>query len=50
MSSGQSNQVAIDIYPNVAAPGTYTGSFAFLEATGVGSNIQRQWGGTFNAG
>jgi len=50
MSSGQTIQVAIEIYPNIASPGTYSGSFAFLEATGVGANIQRQWGGTFNPG
>ena len=50
LSKGQSQQVEIDIYPNQSAPGTYSGSFAFLEATGIGQNIIRQWGGTFTNG
>ena len=50
LAAGQSHQVAIEIYPNVGNPGTYGGSFAFLESTGIGQNIQRQWGGTFRSG
>lgn len=48
LTAGQSRQVTLGIYPS--ATGTYTGSFVFLESTGIGQNIQRAWGGTVRSG
>jgi hypothetical protein len=45
MTSGATRQITISIHPS--STGTYAGSFAFLESTGVGQNIIRGWGGTF---
>ena len=45
LTSGTTRQVTLKIYPGNV--GTWSGTFVFLEATGVGQNIQRGWGGTF---
>ena len=45
MTAGSTRQLQLGIYPG--AKGTWTGTFVFLESTGVGQNIQRGWGGTF---
>lgn len=45
LTSGTTRQVTLTISPG--AVGTWSGSFVFLESTGVGQNIQRGWGGTF---
>ena len=45
MVAGSTRQLQLGIYPG--AKGTWSGSFVFLESTGVGQNIQRGWGGTF---
>lgn len=45
MTAGATRQLQLGIYPG--AKGTWSGTFVFLESTGVGQNIQRGWGGTF---
>ena len=45
MTAGATRQLQLGIYPG--AKGTWSGSFVFLESTGVGQKIQRGWGGTF---
>lgn len=48
LTSGQSRAIAFKIY--AGAVGTWSGTFAILEATGAGQVVSKGWGGTFRAG
>mgnify|MGYP001215776295 FL=1 len=48
LTAGQSRAIAFKIY--AGAVGTWSGTFAILEATGAGQVVSKGWGGTFRAG
>ena len=48
LTTGQSRAIAFKIY--AGAVGTWSGTFAILEATGAGQVVSKGWGGTFRAG
>ena len=48
LTAGQSRAIAFKIY--AGAVGTWSGTFAILEATGAGQVVSKGWGGTFRSG
>ena len=46
---GTNQARSIQLYIHPTSTGTFTGSFTFFEASGVGSTVTKGWGGTFTS-